>query len=162
MTRSEFEHIAAQLRPQMLQVAQDFLGSPTDAEDVTQEAMLALCNYCERIDPGRNVEGLAMRVAKNCCVNWWRKEMRSPTPAPVSASSPSPHDLLEARDAQAKLVEVIARLKPRERELFELRQLEGLSTDEIAERTGIQKVSVKVMVCNARKKVFTELKKTLK
>jgi len=73
MTQSEFEHIAQELRSQMLKVAQDFFGSQDDAEDVAQDAMVQLWHYCERIDSGRNVSGLAVRVAKNCCVNLYRK-----------------------------------------------------------------------------------------
>lgn len=42
MTRLDFEHIAQQLRTQMLKVAMDFFGSKDDAEDVTQDAMIQL------------------------------------------------------------------------------------------------------------------------
>ena len=63
MTQSEFEHIAQELRSQMLKVALDFFGSQDDAEDVAQDAMVQLWHYCERIDSGRNVSGLAVRVA---------------------------------------------------------------------------------------------------
>ena len=77
-------------------------------------------------------------------------------------SSPTPHELLEAREARQMLNEVIARLKPRERELFEMRQIEGLTVDEIVTQTGLQKASVKVMISVARKKVLTELKQLLK
>ena len=68
MTRSEFEHIAIKIRTQMLKVALDFFDSKDDAEDAVQEAMVQLWLYCERIDVNRNVEGLAVRVAKNSCV----------------------------------------------------------------------------------------------
>ena len=70
--------------------------------------------------------------------------------------------MLEAKEAKAALSEVIARLKPRERELFEMRQIEGLSIDEIATQTGILKTSVKAMISTARKKVLTELKQRLR
>ena len=73
MTQSEFEHIALQLRGRMLKVALDFFGNQDDAEDVTQEAMLQLWRYCEQIVGSRGIEGLAVRVAKNCCVNLYRK-----------------------------------------------------------------------------------------
>ena len=69
MKRSEFEHIAQQLRLQMLKVALDFFGSKDDAEDAAQEAMAQLWQYCEHINGSRNVTGLAVRVAKNCCVS---------------------------------------------------------------------------------------------
>lgn len=168
MTRSDFEHIAPQLRPLMLRVALDFFGSADDAEDVAQEAQLALWRYCERIDPARNIKGLAVRVTKNCCVSWHRRHNfiatvpdGSPS-GPAFALSPSPHELLEAQDAQALLAEALARLKPRERELFEMRQLEGLTLDEITNLTDIAKPSVKSMISAARKKLLTDLKQRLR
>ncbi len=74
----------------------------------------------------------------------------------------SPQQQLEAQDTQRLLSEAMALLKPRERELFEMRQIEGLSTDEVAEQTRIPKPSVIAMVSAARKKVFTELKRRMK
>ena len=171
MTQSEFEHIAQQLRSQMLEVALDFFGSQDDAEDVAQDAMVQLWRYCERIDSGRNVSGLAVRVAKNCCVNLYRKrqatQQRSYTDIGLRVlrqedTSGSPLEQLEAADTQRMMDEVVALLKPRERQLFEMRQAEGLSTEDIAEQTGIPKTSVAVMVSAARKKVLTELKKRMK
>ena len=170
MTRSEFEHIAAQLRQRVLKVGLDFFGNKEDAEDAAQETMVQLWRYLEHIDAGRNVEALAVRVAKNCCVNISRKrnKFRMETAAVANSklstlNSPlSPEMLLEAQDTQRLLSETIALLKPRERELFEMRQIEGLSTDEVAEQTGISKPSITAMVSAARKKVFTELTRRMK
>lgn len=171
MKQSEFEHIAQQLRSQMLKVALDFFESQDDAEDVAQDAMVQLWHYCERIDSGRNVSGLAVRVAKNSCVSLYRKRQTArqqsytdigPRVLRQKDTSGSPQELLEAEDARRMMTEVIALLKPRERQLFEMRQTEGLSTEEIAEHTGIPKTSVAVMISTARKKVMTELKRRMK
>ena len=170
MTRSEFEHIAAQLRQRVLKTGLDFFGNREDAEDVAQETMVQLWRYLEHIDAGRNVEALAVRVAKNCCVSISRKQnkFRTDTAAVADSSlftlhsSLSPEAQLEAKDTQRMLSESIALLKPRERELFEMRQIEGLSTEEIAEQTGIPKLSITAMVSAARKKVFTEFKRRMK
>ena len=159
------------MRNQVLKVAQDFFGQQDDAEDVAQEAMVQLWQYCERIDGKGNVTGLAVRVAKNCCVSLYRKRQnRATAVVPLTAyhsplqadSSGSPQELLEAEDAQRMMSEVIALLKPRERQLFEMRQTEGLSVEEITKVTGIPKASVTVMVSQARKKVLTELKRRMK
>ena len=170
MTRSEFEHIVAQLRQRVLKVGLDFFGNKEDAEDAAQETMVQLWRYLEHIDAGRNVEALAVRVVKNCCVNISRKrnKFRMETVAVANSklstlNSPlSPEMLLEAQDTQRLLSETMALLKPRERELFEMRQIEGLSTDEVAEQTGISKPSITAMVSAARKKVFTELTRRMK
>ena len=170
MTQSEFEHIAPLLRGRMLKVALDFFGNQDDAEDVTQEAMVQLWRYCEQIESSRGIEHLAVRVAKNCCVNLYRKRQAAANLLPLtSCHSPlhqdpsgSPQELLEAEDAQRMMDEVIALLKPRERQLFMMRHTQGLSTKEISEQTDIPKASVAVMISVARKKVYTELTKRLK
>jgi RNA polymerase sigma factor (sigma-70 family) len=170
MTRSEFEHIAAQLRQRVLKVGLDFFSNKEDAEDAAQETMVQLWRYCEHIDAERNVEALAIRVAKNCCVSISRKQNKFRTETIAVARSKlsilnsplSPQAQLEAQETQRLLSEAIALLKPRERELFEMRQIEGLSTDEVAAQTGIPKPSITAMVSAARKKVFTELKRRMK
>ena len=155
----------------MLKVALDFFGLQDDAEDVAQDAMVQLWRYCERIDAERNISGLAIRVAKNCCVSLYRKRLAArqqryedlgPKMLRQEDTSGSPQERLEAQDTQRMMDEVVTLLKPRERQLFEMRQTEGLSTEEIAEQTGIPKTSVTVMVSTARKKVLTELKRRMK
>ena len=169
MTRSEFENIAAQLRQKVLKVSLNFFGSKEDAEDAAQETMVQLWRYCEHIDAERNVEALTVRVAKNCCVSMHRKVSQrdgSFVFAESNTKEPSlcetPHAQLEAQDTQRMLMETIALLKPRERELFEMRQIEGLSVDEVSKQTGIPKPSVVAMVSAARKKVFMELTRRMK
>lgn len=146
----------------------DFFASREDAEDAAQESMELLWRYLGQIDAGRNVEALAVRVAKNCCVSMYRKqrlgtELSSRFTSPLEGTGEaSPHDILEAKDMQRMLAEALDLLKPRERQLFEMRQLEGLSTDEVATLTGIPKNSIIAMVSAARKKVFTELTRRMK
>lgn len=164
MTRSEFEHIAAQLRHRVLKVGLDFFSSHEDAEDAAQETMVQLWRYLEHIDVAQNMEALAVRVAKNCCVSMYRKQHRERLATDLSRDGTdiSPHELMEAEDVQRMLSEALDLLKPRERQLFEMRQIEGLSTDEITNQTGIPKTSVTAMVSAARKKVFTELRRRMK
>jgi RNA polymerase sigma factor (sigma-70 family) len=60
------------------------------------------------------------------------------------------------------LNEALSLLKPRERELFDMRAVMGLSNDEISSQTGIPKTSIAPMVSEARKKVMAELLKRMK
>ena len=165
MTRSEFEHIAAHLRQIVLKVGLQFFDSSEDAEDAAQEAMEQLWRYCEQIDATRSIEGLAVRVAKNCCVSMYRRrrpQINVQDSLLDIQSEASPQEELEAKDTQRMLEETLDLLKSRERQLFEMRQMEGLSTGEITAQTGIPKLSVTAMVSAARKKVFTELKRRMK
>lgn len=73
MDKTTFEQMAARLRPLVLRIGRDFFGSADDAEDVAQETLLRLWQYGQRLDEGRNIEALAARVAKNCCVDMQRR-----------------------------------------------------------------------------------------
>jgi RNA polymerase sigma factor (sigma-70 family) len=68
---------------------------------------------------------------------------------------------VERQEGLEALDEAIRQLQPRERQLFEMRQQDGLSTEEIAQQTGIAKASVQSMVAMARKKVFNEMKRRM-
>lgn len=162
MTRSEFEQIAAQLRQKVLKTGLDFFGNREDAEDAAQDTMVQLWRYLEHIDAGRNVEALAVRVAKNCCVSIYRKRKILSPALSQGEGVLTPQEQLEAKDTQRMLDETLSLLKPRERQLFDMRALMGLSIDEITQQTGIAKPSVTAMVSAARKKVFTELKRRMK
>lgn len=164
MDRTTFEQTAARLRPLILRIGQDFFGSADDAEDVAQDTLVQLWRYCERLDEGRNVEALAVRVAKNCCVNMKRRQrlqvvrgeehLAATTPMPL----PSPHEVLEWQERVSALDEAVGLLQPRERQLFEMRQMEGLSTEEIAQQTGMAKATVQSMIAMARRKLFNNMK----
>ncbi len=166
MTRQEFEHIASQLRQKVLKVSTQFFASRQDAEDAAQEAMVQLWRYCEQIDANRNIDALAVRVAKNCCVSMYRRQRHTADidqqKLKCAANEASPQQQLEAKDTQRMLNEALSLLKPRERELFDMRAVMGLSNDEISSQTGIPKTSIAPMVSEARKKVMAELLKRLK
>lgn len=164
MDRNTFEQTAARLRPLILRIGQDFFGSADDAEDVAQDTLVQLWRYCERLDEGRNVEALAVRVAKNCCVNMKRRQRlqvvrgEEHLPATTPLPLPSPHEQLEWQERVSALDEAVGLLQPRERQLFEMRQMEGLSTEEIAQQTGMAKATVQSMIAMARRKLFNNMK----
>lgn len=168
MDRTTFEQTAARLRPLILRIGHDFFGSADDAEDVAQDTLVQLWRYCERLDEGRNVEALAVRVAKNCCVNMKRRQRLQVVRAEehLAATTPmpslSPHEILERQEDVSAFDEAVSLLQPRERQLFEMRQMEGLSTEEIAQQTGMAKATVQSMIAMARRKLFNEMKRRKK
>ena len=168
MTQEEFEHIAPALRELMLSVGRKFFGNDDDAEDVAQEGLVALLRFIDRMESGVRHDALVIRVAKHCCMDMMRKRKSSPFVAGkvnVKISPPrrdvgaSPHDDLEAKELHEAVNKAVQHLKPSERRLFEMRQIEGLELDDIAKQTNIAKPSIKSIVSAARKKVFAEIKK---
>ena len=166
MTQEEFEHIAPVLRELMLSVGRSFFGNDDDAEDVAQEGLVALLRFKDRMESGARHDALAIRVAKHCCMDIVRKRKSSPLVLGTKGNGAwgeergaSPHEDLEAKELHEAVNKAVQHLKPSERRLFEMRQIEGLELDEIAKQTNIAKPSVKSIVSAARKKVFEEIKK---
>ena len=176
MTQEEFEHIAPALRELMLSVGRSFFGNDDDAEDVAQEGLVALLRFIDRMDSGARHDALAIRVAKHCCLDIARKRKSSPfvlcrsneeIAPPGRDVGASPHENLEHENLEAKELheavdKAVQHLKPSERRLFEMRQIEGLELDDIAKRTKIAKPSIKSIVSAARKKVFAEIRERLR
>ena len=168
MTQEEFEHIAPRLRELMLSVGRSFFGNDDDAEDVAQEGLVALLRFIDRMESGARHDALAIRVAKHCCMDIVRKrksrlfisgKMNEETAPPGRDVGASPHEDLEAKELHEAVNKAVQHLKPSERRLFEMRQIEGLDLDDIAKQTNIAKPSIKSIVSTARKKVFEEIKK---
>ena len=149
----------------MVKVGRDFFGNQMDAEDVAQEALLRLWKYCERLNADRNLDALAVKVAKNVCVDLYKSRNTYEdeiTYDIASSPSQSADAELHAKEVQQKIDEAMERLNPRERDLLKARQFEGKSAEEISEQTGIPKSSVKSMISTARKKLKMDLQKHLK
>ena len=154
----------------MLSVGRSFFGNDDDAEDVAQEGLVALLRFIDRMESGVRHEALAIRVAKHCCMDMVRKrksclvgfnKMNEEAP-PCYDIGASPHEHLEAKELHEAVIKAVQHLKPSERRLFEMRQIEGLELDDIAKQTSIAKPSIKSIVSAARKKVFAEIKERLR
>ena len=162
MSPKEFENIVPALRPLMVKVGRDFFGNRTDADDVAQEGLIRLWRYCERLSAERNMEALAVKVAKNICVEIYRKRNNKTVTLNERLKDDTTADAhLNAEETQQKIDEAMERLSPRERELLRKRHLEGHTAEEIAQETGIPKPSVKSMISMAKKKLINELQKIL-
>lgn len=163
MPSSDFQHIATVLRPALVQVGMDFFASADDAEDVAQETLVRLWEYCQKIDrEPRNIQALAVRIAKNVCIDIHRHRHGTlfvPIESAVEESTESPHALLEQREALRRLRQAMQHLDHRERELLEMRIFHDLSADEIAHQTGIGKRSVLAMVSMAKRKIINLLQR---
>ena len=163
MSPKEFENIIPALRPLMVKVGRDFFGNESDADDVAQEGLIRLWNYCERLDARRNMEALAVRVAKNVCVEIYRKRNNNTVALNERFKTDTTNDdHLNAEAQKHKIDEAIERLSPREQELLRKRHIEGHTAEEIANETGIPKPSVKSIISMAKRKLINDLQKILK
>ncbi|MBQ0019753.1 MAG: sigma-70 family RNA polymerase sigma factor [Bacteroidales bacterium] len=162
MNRKEFEQQVQRLRPLMLRVGRDFFGNKDDAEDVAQDSLVRLWNYCERLDANRNLEALAVMVAKNICVEKFKRRTLTIVELPddkLGSEADQADAGIISTETRELIDEAIDTLSPREQQLVRKRYLEDHSAEEIAQETGIPKPSVKSMLSMAKAKLKKRLRR---
>ena len=162
MERKEFEKQVPQLRFLAMQIGKDFFGNRDDAEDVAQDALERLWRYCERLNADRNIEALAVMVAKNICIEKYKRRqimVDSPPSDPVACETYGADANLLSEEAREIIEGAIATLSPREQQLITKRYLEDHSAEEISQETGIPKPSVKSMLSMAKAKLKKKLRR---
>lgn len=168
MNRSEFEQHIPRLRPLMTRVGRDFFGNKDDAEDVAQDTLERLWNYCEQLDAQRNLEALAVMVAKNICVEKYKRRqstttiLRQTQDRIVNEAADETYRAdagIISEEARQQIKSAINTLSPREQQLVRKRYLEDHSAEEISQETGIPKPSVKSMLSAARAKLKKRLRR---
>lgn len=159
---NDFQQIATFLRPALVQVGMDFFASADDAEDVAQEALVRLWEfYCRMETPPRNISALAIRIAKNVCIDIHRHRHESlfvPLDDEDQQNTETPHEHLERQETAKRLRDAMKRLEHRERQLLEMRIFDDLPPEEIVQRTGIPKSSALAMISMAKRKLIHLLK----
>jgi RNA polymerase sigma-70 factor (ECF subfamily) len=126
-----------------------------DAEDVVQEASLRAFRYF-RTFTGGNGRAWFLRIVRNCCRDWRGQRFQALTdpfdegqhhsPRPAS----DPETLLLQTDDVALIERTMSNLPDRFHELLVLRELEGLSYQELADAMGIPIGSVMSGLSRAR------------
>jgi RNA polymerase sigma-70 factor (ECF subfamily) len=154
--RAAFEQIMSQCERRVLRIALRLLNNPQDAQDAAQEAFLRLYKHFADLDETRGYEAWLFRVTVNVCRDIARGRQRSVALEDVSEpAAPQPDAYHDAERAQRR--EMILRglncLGEKERTALVLRDVEGLSTREVAGILGSSENTVRSQICTARLKL---------
>jgi RNA polymerase sigma-70 factor, ECF subfamily len=119
-----------------------------NAEEVTQEVMVAVWRKAASFDPAQaSPSTWIYRIARNRRIDLFRRDRRADIDAEDPALRPQaeqvPDAALEARQREARVRQAMAELPEAQRELVRVAFYEDLSHSEIAERTGVPLGTVK-------------------
>ena len=149
-----FEALLRSHETQVARTALRLLGNRQDAQDAAQEVFLRLHRNLRKIDDAGNLSGWLYRVTVNACHDILRKRKATASldEARFPVASSSEADL--GREEQRKLiVDALAALPEKERAAITLRDLEGLSTREVAAILGSSEATVRSQISAARLKI---------
>jgi len=155
-----FEEIVALYERRIFALALRITGSVDDAHDVTQECFIRLHRKLGQVDSRRSVGPWLYTVAVNACRDLARRRQRSRlvpidewvATAPADPSG-NPESLCSDREREDRLRTALRRLPEKERAALLLREMEGLSTGEVAQILGSSEATVRSQICNARLKL---------
>jgi len=160
------------------------IGSREEAEDLTQETFLSAHKARDQFRGDAKVTTWLYRIAENHCKNRFKqrdrqREMEGPSldagPVGDAAGSEgaaqtreiadwtqSPAPLLEQKELQAQINRAVDSLQPAYKSILVLRDVDGLSYNEIAEVTGLTLEAVKTRLNRARTMVRQKVEPYLK
>jgi RNA polymerase sigma-70 factor (ECF subfamily) len=142
-------------------------GGPSDAEDVMQEALLKTFRYVDRIREPRAFRTWLYRTVRNACLMKRRRSVHEPVqmlslddvlpsaegiqrPIEVADSARLPDEISVNSALRRRLRRALKQLPPAYRMIVFLRDMEGLSTREVAKVTGISETNVKARLHRGR------------
>src|SRR4051812_45258105 len=161
------ELIGRKTRP-LIQLAQRILGDLEEARDVVQVTFFKVWENRQKFDERWSPNTWIYRIASNLAIDHLRsRRSRELSHEPVRqhlrqvADASSSHDLagLQHSEVAAIFRELSAGLSEKQRMVFLLREMEGLSSPEVAGILGCRESTVRNHLFNARKVLRRELLK---
>lgn len=145
--------------PRLYRIALGFLADRTDAEEVAREALVRIIDGVGSFDRTRSYGAWRTAITANLCRDRLRRAdaRRRAEERSLAVRRPGqvvpPDAAAEQAEMTAILIEALQTLPPREREVFVLRDLEGVETADVAAALEITDGSVRSLLALARQRL---------
>jgi RNA polymerase sigma-70 factor (ECF subfamily) len=145
-------------REQVVRVAYQVTGNWEDAVDVSQGVFIRLWKGLRRYDPSRRFDTWLHRITVNAAIDLVRSRSRGlqplpdePLEVPAATAEPTGESALDLAELRRAFVRLSARLAPKQRIAFVLREVEGLDTAEVARIMDVAESTVRNHLLQARR-----------
>jgi len=164
---SAFEQVMLRTERSVMLTARRLLGNTADAEEAVQEVFLRVYKYLHRFDRTKAFEPWLYRLTVNVCNDIASRRPRagevvSHEDHETPADTLDPHELLDT-DQQRQLIQnALQELPEKQRAAVVLRDLQGLSTSEVAETLKVSEATVRSHLSTARLRLKRFIEKSLR
>jgi RNA polymerase sigma-70 factor (ECF subfamily) len=160
-----FEQIIVRSQRRVFSTAWRLLGTKEDAQDAAQEVFLRAYRYLGGFDTRQDLAAWLHQITVNVCRDIARKrgpgsavhasletERELGTIEALASGADAEADAIRAQE-RAMVTRAIADLPEKERAAIVLRDIEGLTTEEVARALGSRPATVRSQLCSARAKI---------
>lgn len=153
MTAEQFKKRFINLYPKLFAVAMANIGNSDEAKDVMQSLYLKLWERRSDLGEVDNEIGYCRNALVNICRDRWRSKSLEPEWTTEEEDIPAEcHTLFETEDIKEKIERFIARLPDKQQRIMTMR-MQGATTDEIIEATGLSVENVRTILSRTRQLV---------
>jgi len=155
-----FEKLVVDKRRLVVGTAYQITGNMEDAQDVAQRVLLTLWKSMHRYDPRRRFDTWLYRVTVNAAIDHQRQSgprgvlqalPEDPSASVYRSKEASADQLLDRAELQKIFHRLAEGLAPRQRAVFVLHELQGLSTADVAEALEVTESTVRNHLLQARR-----------
>ncbi len=150
----DFEKLTYSIKDKLYRFSLRITGSAVEAEDVVQEVFYKVWEKRESMSEVNNHEAWCMTLTKNLSLDKIKSKHRHTTEISeavhVIDSKSTPYQSFEKEDLMSKIRELMNQLPEKQKYVMHLRDIEGMSYEEIATQLEIPLPQVKVNLHRAR------------
>ena len=161
-----FEKLVLENQRQVYNLALKMTGSEEDAFDISQDAFLRAYSSLDKFRGDSKFSVWLYRLTSNICIDFLRSRRRKGSASltylndedeeqdfEIPDARFSPETVFEQQQLRRSVSEALDALPTDYREILVLREINGLSYEEIAEVLGVELGTVKSRIFRARKKM---------
>lgn len=151
---TEIKEIWLPLSDRFYRVAYHILESQEDAEDAVQELYLKLIKTPDKFSKIKDPAAFGITILRNICIDIIRRREKRKSEELheyMIADESSPDKAAAEKDKLRVLIQEIGRLPQKQSMVLKMRTIDGLEYEEIAQRTGLSQVNIRVLISIARK-----------
>ena len=156
MNPEEFKIQVLPLKHRLYRLSLRMLGRAEEAEDSVQDALIKLWTRKDELQNYSNIEAFAMAITKNLCLDRIRSKAYRTEPLSerqVLTVRQNPEEQMENNDFAGFVRKIIGNLPEQQQAIMQMRDIEGMEYEQIAEVMALNINAVRVNLSRARKKV---------
>ena len=163
--REALEKLIARWQPRLGRLAWRLTARREAAQDIVQDAWLAIVRGLKRLDDPARFRSWAYRIVSNKCADWTRRRVvqrsvANDLRAATASAEADPSSETDSAGEDERIRDALRELPDQQRAILSLHYLDGMGLAEIAEAIDVPVGTVKSRLYHARNRLKETLERT--